>query len=169
MKWVLLAFAATLALPGCKGANRAPESEALSSKPSVSFDKSEHGNFITVESDTIIDGKRAKFVVVCENGPRSFQLYMPTPAASPPPLRGNWAKFLVAGKAVKLDLGWGTGGTWFPGDNEKSNATTIAAKFVKGEETSVAMPQGYGPSETIRWSADLRGPEKKKMQEACAG
>ncbi len=171
--WVVLAL---LGVANCSGA-------AMDDAPTVSVGRSAGGgDLITIESDTLIGGRRARLTLVCEPGtPATFQADLVRPPASPPPLRDVFAQLQAkGGPEVTIELGWMGGARWqarvpHPSQpqsdtddrNNQQRILPILHAFSRERKLTLRPPKDYSPGGEVVWSPQTLGPHLGKAQE-CA-
>jgi len=150
----------------------------------VSIQRSEalQTDFIKIEADTLVDGKRPTLTLVCRPGETAtFQMNLVRPPSSPPPLRGVFAQMQVkGGPKVTIELGWKGGAAWAPlmpsSDrpgpvdphlNNQERVLPVLHAFSRERALTITPPAGYGPDEEIVFSPRTFGPHLPAAQR-CA-
>jgi len=158
---------------------------APASPPTVSVERSEalDTDFITIESDTLVDGKRPTLTLVCGSGETAtFQMNLVRPPSSPPPLRGVFAQMQVkGGPKVTIELGWLDGAAWAPRMphstqpdtidpdlNNQERVLPILHAFSRERALTITPPAGYGPDQEIVFSPRTFGPHLPAAQRCAA-
>jgi hypothetical protein len=141
-----------------------------------------HADFITIESDTLVDGRRPTLTLVCRaDEPVTFQLNLVRPPASPPPLRGVFAQMQVkGGPEVTVELGWTGGAAWqariphpaqdYSDTDDRNNQQRflpILHAFTRERKLTLRPPAAYTPGGDVVWSPQTMGPHLARAQE-CA-
>lgn len=167
-----------LGAAGCSSGDDAPA-------PTVSVERTAAGNgdFISIESDTLVDGRRPRLILVCEDGmPATFHLDLVRPPASPPPLRGVFAQIQAkGGPEVTIELGWVTNATWvarrphpsqadsaFDDRENQRRMVPVLHAFGKQRELTITPPAAHGPGERLVWSPQTYAPQLAAVQDCTA-
>jgi len=139
------------------------------------------GTFLTIEADTLIDGRRPELTLVCEPGKKAdVQLDLVRAPAVPAPLRGMFGIFQVDQQPERrIELAWLTEGdrtvrTPHPAQTEtartdvinESNLLQTLRSFLRGSELRLVASDRYFESAT--WSKRTLG-EHLSAAERCIG
>jgi hypothetical protein len=173
--FVIIALA--LGAASCSGA---PQDDA----PAVSLAQSAGGgDLITIESDTMVDGRRARLTLVCERGkPATFQTDLVRAPANPPPLRDVFAQLQAkGGPEVTIELAWMGGANWqarvpHPSQpdsdtddrNNQQRILPILHAFTRERKLTLRPPDAYTPGGDVVWSPQTMGPHLGRAQECAA-
>lgn len=139
--------------------------------PAVTVEQQELGRgvFVTVEAETVVGGRRPRLVLVCDTvSPPSFQLYLVQAPSSPPPVRGVYGTFTVAGaQPQRIELAWGTEDSWSPRDNNAPAVRRVVQALTSGKNLSLEPPPGYSAPTTMRWRAATLSSNAQNIQRQC--
>jgi len=139
-------------------------------------------DFITIESDTLVDGKRPKLTLVCRSGQTaSFRLDLVRPPSSPP-LGAVFAQLQVkGGPPVTIELGWLGDASWeprmphssrpdtiTPDHNNKERVLPVLHAFSRERALTITPSPGHGPDQAIVFSPQTFGPHLPAAQRCAA-
>lgn len=152
--------------------------------PTVVVEKSVAGDaeYIRIESDTLVDGKRPTLILVCRRGePATFRVDLVRSPASPPPLRVFAQMQVKGGPEVTIELGWLEGAIWAPkmpdpkqpewdapDRNNRERVLPILHAFSRERTLTMKPPSAYGPNQELVWSPKTYGPEVGAVQRCAA-
>jgi hypothetical protein len=128
--------------------------------------------FITIESDTLVDGRRPKLILVCRAGrPATFRLDLVRPPADPPPMRVFAQVQVKGGPEVTIELGLSEGAVWepkmpradqpefdAPDRNNQERVLPILHAFSRERALTITPPAAYGPAGKLVWSPQTYAP-----------
>ena len=149
-------------------------SSAPESAPTVLLERSPGGDaeFITIESDTFVDGRRPKLTLVCRAGkPATFRLDLVRSPASPPPQRVFAQVQVKGGPEVTIELGLVEGAIWepkmprpdqpqfeAPDRNNQDRVLPILHAFSRERALTITPPAAHGPAGKLVWSPQTYAP-----------
>lgn len=171
-----------IALASCAVACSAPDTDIAA--PTVTVEKSgaPPADLITIESDTVIDGRRARLTLVCEPGkPATFQTDLVRPPSNRPPERDVFAQLQAkGGPEVTIELAWMGGAGWraripHPSQpqsdtddrNNQQRILPILHAFSRERKLTLRPPAAFAPGGDVVWSPQTFGPHLGRVQE-CA-
>jgi hypothetical protein len=170
----------TLALPLAVACCSAPQGDA----PTATLERVDGGRVdrLTIESDRMVDGRRARLILLCEGGkPVTFELDLVSPPASPPPPRDVFAQMQVkGGPLVTIELAWLGGAKWraripradqpYSDTDDRNNQQRflpVLHAFTRERRLLMRPPATYAPVGELVWSPQTLGPHLARAQE-CA-
>lgn len=140
------------------------------------------GDLVSIESDTMIDGRRARLILLCEPGkPVAFHADLVRPPANTPPARDVFAQLQAkGGPEVTVELAWMGGATWrarIPREDQAYSDTDdrnnqqrflpILHAFSRERKLTLRPPEAYTPGGDVVWRTETMGPHLSRVQ-GCA-
>lgn len=128
------------------------------------------GYFATAQANEVINGVRPELTLACERGHAPMVLInVGEPPRTPPPLRGVYASFAIAGASTqRLEMSWGTETMWTlrSGDERREDAA-LARAILAGGEVRFTGAARYMPEETLTWDFAQFGEELGRIRVEC--
>jgi|GEM_PF-4745055 len=152
--------------------------------PTVTVERSDalDADLIRIESDTLVDGRRATLSLVCRPGrPANFQVDLVRAPASPPAGRVFAQMQVKGGPEVTVELRWLGNALWeakmpdanhpdtiAPDRNNQERVVPILHAFSRERALTVTPPAEYGPGRKLVWSPRTYAPQLQMVQSCAA-
>lgn len=165
-----------LGLAGCS------QSEGEAAKATIERSPDGKAVSIAIESDTLIDGRRATMTMTCPgDAPTTTRFDLVRPPVSPPEPRTVFAQIQIkGGPEATIELDWKGGATWearMPSPSEPASDSDdrenqrrlmpILHAYSRERQLTLRPPAGHTSGGSVVWSPRAPGPELLAAQ-ACA-
>jgi hypothetical protein len=139
-------------------------------------------DLLTIESDTLVDGKRGTLTLICRSGqPASFRMDLVRPAAGPPQ-RAVFAQMQVkGGPPATIELRWLGGSAWepkmpdpsrpatlTPDHNNRDRVLPVLHAFSRERALTITPQPGFGPDQPLVFDPETFGPHLPAVQSCAA-